>query len=85
VRVGRWEEKTQTYVKMQPHEANAISGLARTILDSTKFTEEMSLKVSDRSSQERMQQAEQQLAELEEYFVTQHQQRPQGTGKGQLQ
>src|SRR5215831_8678766 len=40
VRVGHWDEKRQAYVKMLPHEANAISGLARTILDSMKFSEE---------------------------------------------
>jgi hypothetical protein len=68
VRVGRGDEKTQTYVKMAPHEANAISGLARAILDSMKFSEEMELKVSDRAMLNRLQEMEQQ-AQLEEHFV----------------
>jgi hypothetical protein len=71
VRVGRWDEKTQAYVKMLPHEANAISGLARTILDSMKFSEELELKVSDRAMLNRLQEMEQQQAQLEEYFVEQ--------------
>ena len=50
-----------------------------------KFTEEMSLKVSDRSTQEGMQRLGQQLAELEECFVNQHELCQQGIGKGQPQ
>src|SRR5262245_5485793 len=71
VRVGRWDEKTQVHVKMLPHEANAISGLARTILDSMKFSEELEIKVSDRAMVNRLQEMEQQQAQLEEYFAEQ--------------
>jgi hypothetical protein len=59
-----------------------VNGI-RAVLQSKTATEDLELKVSDREMLRRMQEMEEQLTELEEYFM--QQQAAKGQGGGRLQ
>jgi hypothetical protein len=70
-------------VYLDPNRGNAMVNGIRAVLQSKTATEDLELKVSDREMLRRMQEMEEQLTELEEYFM--QQQAAKGQGGGRLQ